>query len=128
MNTLKSSESLRQIAGIRQAEAQLLEGRTIRASLRTAEKYQSSQFCLNRAIHISRLSELASASNVKFEAAAQHLLAKTVWEQGETLTSIQMLQALSKRSDLDEQDIKISKVEILADLVSIVERFTWLIH
>jgi hypothetical protein len=120
---LKHSETLRKLANIRWAEAQLAEAHVILASLHTAEKYESSQFCLNRAVHLSRLSDFAVSSDVKFDAAAQHVLAKTMWNQGETLTSIQMLQSLSQRTDLNEQHISVSMVEILADLVSVKTEF-----
>ena len=95
----------------------MLEAYTLISSLKVARGYQEGQFCLNRAIHLKRLSEAAAPSGLRFDAVANHVLAQTLWDHGEVSIPIQMLQTLSSRSDLDEQDIPVSLVEVFADMV-----------
>lgn len=115
---LKSNESLRNLRGVGLIDAQLLEARMLLSSLQIAREYQEPQFCLNRATHLCQLAQIAPTSQLKFDAVAQHALAKTLWDQGEVSTPIQMLRLLSSRTDLPDQDVSVSLVEILADLVS----------
>jgi serine-protein kinase ATM len=113
---IKRSAPLRNHFKMSLHEAQLLEVRSVRDSLKIARSYAAAQFCLNRVMYLSKLTETPAFSSQKVEAAILHDTAHVLWDQGEASASIQMLRQLKGRDDLEQQVIAVSRAEVLADL------------
>ncbi|KAK5206483.1 Serine/threonine-protein kinase tel1 [Exophiala xenobiotica] len=97
-------------------QALLNEIRAARRSLVMASNFDAHQFCLNRTLYLSELNQLALQSELKVDVAIQYDLARTLWSQGETSTSIGILQKLKDRNDAAKQAILITRADILTDL------------
>ncbi|KAK5443270.1 Serine/threonine-protein kinase tel1 [Exophiala xenobiotica] len=97
-------------------QALLNEIRAARRSLGMASNSDAHQFCLNRTLYLSELNHLALQSELKVDVAIQYDLARTLWSQGETSTSIGILQKLKDRNDAAKQAIVITRADILTDL------------
>ena len=100
-------------------DSQLLEIKTVRESIRIARGQKDLQSSLNRAIYASKLAESAAATGLRVEGVTQYDMAKILWDQSETVASIQMLRQIHRRSDNPQQAIPISKPDLLADLVGL---------
>ena len=98
-------------------DSQLLEIKTVRESIRIARGQKDLQSSLNRAIYASKLAESAAAIGMKVEGVTQYDMAKILWDQSETVASIQMLRQIHSRRDNPQQAIPLSKPDLLADLV-----------
>jgi len=116
ITAIKGSDSLQTHFKISLHEAQSLEIATVRNSLRVARSYSAAQFCLNRAMYLSKLMETPAFFSQKVDAAILHDTAHVLWDQGETSDSISMLHQLNERNDLGDQAIAVSRAEILTDL------------
>lgn len=116
ITAIKRSNILRTHLNLNVHEAQLLEINVIRNSLKVARSYSAAQFCLNRAMYMSKLAEMPAFSLQRVEAAILHDTAHVLWDQGETSASIQMLRQLKERKNFEQQTIFVSRAEILADL------------
>lgn len=97
-------------------QALLNEIRAIRGSLDVASNYEAPQFCLNRTMYLSELSQVAVQSGLKIDVAVQYDLARTLWAQNEASACIGILQKLKDRDDVAKQAIIVTKAEILTDL------------
>jgi ataxia telangiectasia mutated family protein len=98
-------------------EAQLLEVKVIRESLRVSRDHEALQASLKSAISLSKLVLPCAKLGVNIDAAAKFDLANVLWDQGEMTTSIRMLQQLNNQSDLHKQSMPVSRAEVLASLV-----------
>ncbi|KKZ63614.1 hypothetical protein EMCG_02055 [[Emmonsia] crescens] len=97
-------------------DAQLLEVKAIRASLKLSREHDEHQASLKSAISLSKLIKPCADLGVFIDAAATFDLANVLWDQGEMTTSIQMLQQLNEQNDLQKQSIPVNKAEVLASL------------
>ncbi|OJD11921.1 hypothetical protein AJ78_07406 [Emergomyces pasteurianus Ep9510] len=97
-------------------DAQLLEVKAIRASLRISREHDEHQASLKSAISLSKLIKPCADLGVFIDAAATFDLANVLWDQGEMTTSIQMLKQLNEQNDLQKQSIPVNKAEVLASL------------
>jgi ataxia telangiectasia mutated family protein len=88
------------------------------SSSQFAKKNDLIQQSLTAATYLSQLVPVCKEVDVKVDAAAHFEVATTLWRQGETSTSVQMLQELCSRTDLLEQSIQIGRAGMLAQLVS----------
>ncbi|PGH11261.1 hypothetical protein AJ79_04996 [Helicocarpus griseus UAMH5409] len=107
---------LRSMLSLNSRDAQLLEVKAIRASLRISREHDEHQASLKSAISLSKLVKPCADLGVFIDAAASFDLANVLWDQGEMTTSIQMLQQLNEQNDLQKQSIPVSKAEVLASL------------
>ncbi|KAI1909740.1 Serine/threonine-protein kinase tel1 [Ophidiomyces ophidiicola] len=107
---------LQTIFGLKASDAQLLRVRTIRESFRISREHDEHQASLKSAMLLTKLVDPCSQLEVKIDAAATLDLANVFWDQGEMTPSIQMLQQLSDRNDLQKQSIPINRAEVLASL------------
>lgn len=98
-------------------DAQLLEVKAIRESLRISREHDAHQASLKSAMLLTRLVKPCSQVGVKIDAAATFELANVLWDQGEMTTSIKMLQQLSEQNNLQDQSVPVNRTEILASLV-----------
>ena len=115
-SAIRHNDYLQSILKISASDSQLFEVKSVRDSLRVASHHEASQSALNRAIYLSDLASLPANSGLKIEGIAQYDLAKILWDQGQTTTSIQILEQLKDRDDLRQGAFAVSRSEILADL------------
>ena len=115
---LKANKSLRDISHMDLVQVLRLEAQNLLSSVKTARGFQEQQFCLNRATYLTQLAEHETSPYLKVDAVAQHVLARVLWDFGEVTAPIQILKGLKDRPNLSEQDLLISRVEVLTDLVS----------
>jgi ataxia telangiectasia mutated family protein len=115
-SAIRRNDYLQSILKINASDSQLFEVKVVRDSLRVAGHHDASQSALNRAMYLSDLAILPTNSGLKIESIAQYDLAKILWDQGQTTTSIQMLRQLKDRDDLRQGAFAVSRSEILADL------------
>jgi len=115
-SAIRRNDYLQSLLKISSSDSQLFEVKIIRDSLRVAEHHEVSQSALNRAMYLSKLASIPANSGLRIESIAQYDLAKILWDQGQTTTSIQMLRQLKDRDDLRQGAFAISRSEILADL------------
>lgn len=107
--------------GLTEREAYSLEVKAIRETLRTSRRLEASQAALNSAIYLSRLVIPSANVGLDIEAVSSFDLAKVLWDQEEKTTSVRILQDLCERNDLHKQVMPISRAQLLADLVCILE-------
>jgi serine-protein kinase ATM len=79
------------------------------------------QNSLTTATYLSGLIEPCNKLGLEIGAAAQFEVANVLWDQGEMMASIRMLQSLNTLPDLRKQTVPIGKPELLAKLVSYLE-------
>ena len=115
---MKRNRALQSLIKINLQDSQLFEVKMIRASQQVASRQDAAQFSLNRALHLARLADMPSSAGLHIGSLAQHGLAKVLWDQGDTTTSINMLRQLADRGDIQKGAILIGRSELLADLVS----------
>ena len=115
-SAIRRNEYLQSCLKISASDSQLFEVRIVRDSLRVVGDHDASQSALNRAMYLSKLASLPANSSLKIESVAQYDLAKILWDQGQTTTSIKMLRQLKDRDDLRQGAFAVSRSEILADL------------
>nr|XP_001401277.2 serine/threonine-protein kinase tel1 [Aspergillus niger CBS 513.88] len=92
-SSIKNKDFLKTAINISDRDAQLLEVKVIRQSLKVARDH-----------------------GINIEGAAKFDLANVLWDQGEMAASIQILQQLRERNDLHKQAIPISRAELLVTL------------
>ncbi|WEW61049.1 Serine/threonine-protein kinase tel1 [Emydomyces testavorans] len=107
---------LRAMLNLSSRDAQLLQVKVIRESLRISRAHDAHQASLKSAMLLTKLVEPCSQLGVEINAAATFDLANVLWDQGEMTTSIKMLQQLSEQNDLQKQSIPLNRAEILASL------------
>ncbi|KAK2789529.1 Serine/threonine-protein kinase tel1 [Onygenales sp. PD_12] len=113
---INQKPQLKNMLGLSSREAQLLEVKAVRESLRISREHDEHQASLKSAILLSKLIKPCAELGVFIDAAATFDLANVLWDQGEMTTSIQMLQQLNEQNDLGKQSIPVNKAEVLASL------------
>ncbi|EEP80156.1 conserved hypothetical protein [Uncinocarpus reesii 1704] len=107
---------LRTMLATNARDAQLLEVKAIRESLRISREHDVHQASLKSAMLLTKLIEPCSQLGVEIDAAVTLDMANVLWDQGEMTTSIKMLQQLSEKRDVHKQSIPVNRAEILASL------------
>ncbi|GAQ42611.1 DNA-binding protein kinase TEL1 [Aspergillus tubingensis] len=115
-SSIKNKDFLKTAINISDRDAQLLEVKVIRQSLKVARDHGISQASLKSAVCLSKLAHKCSTLGINIEGAAKFDLANVLWDQGEMAASIQILQQLRERNDLHKQAIPISRAELLVTL------------
>lgn len=113
---LRSNRALPISTHISQSQALLLEIQAVRQSLSTSLIHDERQFSLNRAAFLVELSQLAEVSDLDVRAVTNYDLARTLWAQGEITAAIEILRNLQRSQWTDNQDIGVSKSELLTEL------------
>ncbi|KAK5024731.1 Serine/threonine-protein kinase tel1 [Exophiala sideris] len=113
---IRRNNNLQTTSILNSHQALLNEIRAVRGSLEVASHYEAPQFCLNRTMYLSELSQVAIQTGLKIDVAVQYDLARTLWAQDETSAGIGILQKLKDRDDTAKQAIAVTKAEILTDL------------
>ena len=119
LGLLKTSPVLRNLSHLDSIQTLRLEAENILRSVKTARSFQEQQFCLNRATYLAQLAQPETSHRLRIDGAAKHLLAKVLWDFGEITAPIQILKGLADQPNLSQQDLVMSRVEVLTDLVSL---------
>ena len=117
LGTMSRRPQLSQTVNINPSQARLLEIKTVRKGLEISRNHANLQSSLNAVTYLSSLYQLTPTLDA--DAAVQLDLARVLWDHGEASSSVQILQRLAGRNDLQKQAIPVSRLEILAELVSI---------
>ena len=115
-SAIRRNDHLQSALKISASDSQLFEVRVVRDSLRVAGHHDASQSALNRIMYLAKIASLPANSGLKIETITQYDLAKILWDQGQTTTSIRMLRQLRDRDDLRQGAFAVSRSEILAEL------------
>ncbi|KAK2744363.1 Serine/threonine-protein kinase tel1 [Myotisia sp. PD_48] len=115
-SSIKRKAHLKNIMNLNPRDAQLLEVKAIRETLKTSREHEILQASLKSAMTLSKLIQPCAELGVTIDAAATFDLANVLWDHGEMSTSIKMLQQLSTQPDLQSQSIVVSRAEVLASL------------
>lgn len=117
-SSIKRKDYLKSAIRLGDRDAQLLEVKVIRQSLKVTRDHGISQASLKSAIRLSNLTQPCASLGINIEGAAKFDLANVLWDQGEMAASIRMLQQLNDQNDLSKQAVPISRAELLVTLVS----------
>ncbi|GBF60735.1 serine/threonine-protein kinase [Trichophyton mentagrophytes] len=115
-SSISRRSHLKKMINLNSRDAQILEAKCIRESLRISTEHGIPQASLQSAMSLSKLVQPCAELGVKIDAATAFDLANVLWDQGEMKTSIKILQNLSSQKGLHSQTIPVSVAEILASL------------
>jgi ataxia telangiectasia mutated family protein len=99
-------------------DARLIEVHTLLESSRMSRNHGALQNSLTTATYLSGLTEPCNKLGLEIGAIAQFEVANVLWDQGEMMASIRVLQSLNTLPDLRKQTVPVGKPELLAKLVS----------
>ena len=116
-SSLKRQKYLRSAIGLTSGDAQLLEVKAIRESLKITRDHGISQASMKAAICLSNLVQPSSSLGIDIEGIAAFDLANNLWDQGEMVASIRMLKQLKAQNELEKHSA-VSRAELLVTLVS----------
>lgn len=115
---LSRSPRLREALHVSLRDSRLIEVKAVLSSSEFARRNDEIQQSLTAATYLSELVPTCKDLGLQIDAAAQLEAASILWRQGEVSSSVQMLQRLRGRSDLENQAVKIGSAGLLAQLVS----------
>ncbi|KAL2011470.1 hypothetical protein VTN00DRAFT_4188 [Thermoascus crustaceus] len=115
-SSINRKDHLKSAIKLNSRNAQLLEVKVIRESLKISRDHEVPQASLKSAISFSKLAQPCASLGINIGGAAKFDLANVLWDQGEMTTSIRMLQQLNEQNDLHKQAIPVSRAEVLASL------------
>lgn len=114
---LSQNQPLREALHVNIKDSRAIEVEAIVKQSEFARKNDMIQQSLAAATYLSELVPSCAEAGVKMDAVAQFEAASILWRQGEISSSVQMLQELRARSDLDQQAVKVGSAGLLAQLV-----------
>ncbi|KAI9775556.1 MAG: Serine/threonine-protein kinase tel1 [Geoglossum umbratile] len=97
-------------------DARLIEVQALLESSRMSRNHGALQNSLTTATYLSALTEPCNKLGLEIGALTQFEVSNVLWDQGEMMASIRMLQSLNTLPDLRKQTIPIGKPELLAKL------------
>jgi len=115
---LRRNVGLSEALHISTREALKIEMEAVIQNSSLSRKHGFMQRSLNAASYLSTMKSLGNDLGVSMDVAADRELASTLWEQGEVVTSVKLLQDICARRDLSDQSVEIGKAGVLAQLVS----------
>lgn len=98
-------------------DCHIFEVKCVRYSLGLARSHGALQPALNRAMYLYSLVEENAALGLAIGDVASYDLAGVLWDQGDMMTSIQMLKQLKDNPEGGKQAIIVSRPALLADMV-----------
>lgn len=114
---LSKSPHIRESLHIGIKDSRAVEVKAVVKQSEFARKNDLIQQSLTAATYLSELVPACADVGVKIDVVAQFEAASILWMQGEISSSVQMLQSLRQRKDLDEQTVTIGSAGLLAQLV-----------
>jgi ataxia telangiectasia mutated family protein len=118
LSTLSKRPILQKLLNINAKDARHVEVNAAIVSSRINRAHGALQNSLRTATYLNGLVGPCNDLGLRVEAAARLEVANALWDQGESTTSIRMLQDLESLPSLNQQDIRIPKSTILAKLAS----------
>jgi serine-protein kinase ATM len=103
-------------------DTRLLEVHALLESSLMSRSHGALQNSLVTATYLSELTETCSKLGLEIGALTQFEVSNVLWDQGEMIASIRVLQSLNALPDLRKQTIPVGKPELLAKLVSLPKR------
>ena len=100
-------------------ESRLVEVSSGLASSKILRSHGSLQESLVEMTYLSKLVDPCKSAGLRIEACVNEEIANNMWDRGEILPAIRILQDLDKTSELGSQSIQIGKAGMLATLVSL---------
>ena len=103
-------------------DTRLIEVQALLESSLMSRNHGALQNSLTTATYLSGLTEPCSELGLEIGALTQFEVSNVLWDQGEMMASIRVLQSLNALPDLRKQTIPIGKPELLAKLVSLPKK------
>jgi len=122
LSSVAKRDHLRRAVGIDTKTARFLEAKALVASCKMARSHKVLQHSLSAATQLSRAAESCKQVDLDIGAVATLQAANVLWDHGQGIASIRMLQALGFDSALGQQSIVVGKAKLLAKLVSVHSR------
>lgn len=116
-SSLAKRAHLRQATKIDTKTARFLEAKALVCSCKMARSHKVLQHSLSAATQLSEAVESCKQVGLDISAVATLQAANVLWDQGQGISSIRMLQALKTNSAVNQQSIVVGKAKLLAKLV-----------
>lgn len=117
-SSIAQRQHLRDLTKIDVKAARLNEARALIGVCELARSHKVLQHALSAATHLNNVMRLCKDVGLNISAATTLQTANVLWAQGETVSSISMLQDLKgSKTGLENQDIIVSPAELLTTLV-----------
>lgn len=117
--SIAKRQHLQEKSGIDLDAARLYEARALISVCELARSHNALQHALSASTHLNGVASQCQEVNLDISAVAALQTANVLWDQGEKITSIRMLQSLvSSEVNIMRQDISIALAELLTTLVS----------
>lgn len=97
-------------------QIKLVEARSLLSSSGKYRFHSAQQESLNIATALNDSIEQAADLGLAIDAAAKIEVAHSLWDHGEMVSSIRMLQGVAEDSDLKKQDIEVRRSDLLAEI------------
>ncbi|KAI0534655.1 phosphatidylinositol 3 [Xylaria digitata] len=114
MNLLSQFSSRSEIAKVNPPEARLIQVKSMLLSSSIHRYHQAFQESLNIATSLTHLVQPSADIGLNIDSAARIEVANSLWDHGEMISSIRMLQHIDEDTDLKKQAIAVSRPDLLA--------------
>ncbi|KAI1489322.1 phosphatidylinositol 3 [Biscogniauxia mediterranea] len=111
---LSQTSQLPGIAKVKPPEARLVQVKTMLLSSSVYRYHQATQESLNIATSLTDLVQPCTDLGLHLGSVAKMEAANSLWDHGEMMSSIRMLQSIDEDTDLKKQTIPISRPDLLA--------------
>lgn len=120
-SSIAKRKHLQENANIDLKSARLYEAKALISACEISRSHKVLQHALSASMHLNKVVNLCAEVALDISAATTLQTASVLWDQGETISSIRMLQGLENtKLDVIRQDISVGRAELLATLVSTV--------
>ncbi|OLN81563.1 Serine/threonine-protein kinase tel1 [Colletotrichum chlorophyti] len=116
LSLISQQEMLRNNANLSTAEARGIEIRCMLMSSGIYRFHQATQESLNLSTSLTDLVAPCEALGMKVDAAVRIETANSLWDHGEMISSIRMLQSIDSDSSLKKQTIPVSRSDLLSKI------------
>ncbi|KAH7037689.1 uncharacterized protein B0I36DRAFT_283396 [Microdochium trichocladiopsis] len=116
LSMISRTAELRGLAGLQQAETRLTEFKSMILSSGIYRYHKATQESLNIAVSMADLVKPSEELGLFLDSAARVEMASSLWDHGEMIPSIRMLQAVDEDRALEKQSIVVSRPALLAKI------------
>lgn len=117
-STVSKSKDLRTLMKVSEKDARIVEVQALLASSGLNRRHGALQSSLKSATYLAQLVDSCAELGLRVDVAANFEASNVLWDQGEMISSIRMLQDIVSVDELRRQDIQVGKPKVLATLVS----------
>ncbi|KAI1154204.1 phosphatidylinositol 3 [Nemania diffusa] len=114
MSLLSQFSNRSEIAKVNPPEARLVQVKSMLLSSNIHRYHQAFQESLNIATSLTHLVQPSADLGLNVDSAARIEVANSLWDHGEMMSSIRMLQLIDEDTDLKKQTIAVSRPDLLA--------------